>query len=628
MAEQGIGAVAESFGQAFTDEQTHYLQGFVSGAEVARARCGLPALADALAGLGLALGAGTGGAPAQAPKAPGSTEEQPLLANPDTIHHLAQNRFLAEGKTLSAEEQAKRRKHPLDMWNEIEQHAAEGRFPKGIDVFAFKFRGLFYVAPAQDAFMCRLRFPGGILSSYQLRQVANIAAEFGGGYADVTTRANLQIREIGPQNTVAVLNTLQDCGIVNRGAGADNIRNITGSPTAGIDPQELIDTRPLTRQMHHYILNHRELYGLPRKFNIAFDGGGKISALEETNDIGFAAVRVPEGKAVPAGVYFRMQLGGITGHGDFARDAGVLLKPEECVPMAAAVVRVFVDHGDRTDRKKARLKYVLDRLGLEQYMEETRQHLSFEPLRLALEECEPRPPVSKHGHIGFHRQRQEGLFYVGVVLPVGRLRVDQLQGLASIAERYGSGTIRLTVWQNVLISDIPEEQIFAVQAEIESLGLHWMASSLRGGLVACTGNAGCKFSATDTKRHALEIAGLLDGRLDLDQPLNVHLTGCAHSCAQHYIGDIGLLGTKVEVGDDMVEGYHIFVGGGYGEHQELGREIYRNVIAAEVPAVAESMLSVYLEHRRSAAESFVEWTKRYSTEQLKQLFEEQLVAVV
>src|SRR5262249_42191146 len=204
-----------------------------------------------------------------------------------------------------------------------------------------KFHGLFYVAPAQNAFMCRLRIPNGILNAYQLRGLADLAERCGGGYADVTTRANLQIREIAPKNAPALLTGLQELGLTARGSGADNIRNITGSPTAGIDPQELIDTRPFARAMHHHILNHRELYGLPRKFNIAFDGGGMIAVLEDTNDIGFAAVTVREGFGHAAGVYFRLQLGGITGHGDFARETGVIVAPDECIAVATALVRVF-----------------------------------------------------------------------------------------------------------------------------------------------------------------------------------------------------------------------------------------------------------------------------------------------
>ena len=222
-------------------------------------------------------------------------------------------------------------------------------------MFLFKFQGLFYVAPAQDAFMCRLRFAGGVVSSHQMKGLADLADRYAGGYADVTTRANLQLREIGPKNTVDLLLGLHDLGIINRGAGSDNIRNITASPTSGFDPQELYDVQPLARELHHHILNHRELYGLPRKFNIAFDSGSAISVLEDTNDIGFAATKLnAHGAAVglPEGIYFRLQLGGITGHQQFARDTGVLLKPAECTPVAVAIVKAFIEHGDRTDRKK------------------------------------------------------------------------------------------------------------------------------------------------------------------------------------------------------------------------------------------------------------------------------------
>ena len=335
----------------FTEEQRQYLQGFVAGADLARSASGLPTFGRTLARNGVL-------------PSPTVTPRPSSPLGPESLQYEAQSRLLAEGKKLCPEEEAKRQKFPLDRWDELAARAANGQYPKGVDVLMTKYFGLFYVAPAQDSYMCRLRFPAGIVTSHQFRGVADIAEQYGGGYTHGTTRANLQIREIRAADSLHVLTSLQDLGIVPRGAGADNIRNITASPTAGIDPDELIDTRPLARELHHYILNHREMYGLPRKFNIGFDGGGRVAVLEETNDIGFAAVRVGEGKPVPAGVYFRMALGGITGHQDFARDAGVLLKPEECVPAAAAVVRVFIANGDRTDRRKARLKYVLDRWGL------------------------------------------------------------------------------------------------------------------------------------------------------------------------------------------------------------------------------------------------------------------------
>jgi ferredoxin-nitrite reductase len=606
----------------FTEEQKQYLQGFAAGSELAQVLAPPAPPNSSRSTFAQTLGL----LPEQLPGGRKLSEE-PVPAGPEAIHFRAQDRIVAGGGKLCPEEQAKRKRFPLDVWDDVRRHASESRPPQATDVLAFKYHGLFWVAPAQDSFMCRLRFAGGIVTSHQLRGVAELADQHGGGYADVTTRANLQIRQIKPADTMKVLEGLHDLGIITRGAGADNIRNITASPTAGIDPNELIDTRPLARELHHFILNHRELYGLPRKFNIAFDGGGLISALEDTNDIGFTAVRVPEGKVghagqpIAPGVYFRLALGGISGHKDFARDTGFLLRPDECIPVAYAVLRLFIEHGDRTDRKKARLKYLLDRWGHEKFVAEMAKLLPFELRRVDPSLCEPRPTTSKSGHIGFHPQKQAGLWYVGVALPVARMRSKQMRGLAAIADRYGSGTIRLTVWQNLLISDVPGDRIHAVKLELQDLGLSWNASHVRGGMVACTGNAGCKYAAADTKRHALAIADYLDARIDLDQPINIHLTGCAHSCAQHFIGDIGLLGTGVERGDDLVEGFHIFVGGGYGARQDIGRQIYASIPAEEAPSLIERMLRGYLEHRRDRAETFGEFVKRLDLERLKDVFE-------
>jgi ferredoxin-nitrite reductase len=461
-----------------------------------------------------------------------------------------------------------------------------------------------------------------------MRGLADLAQDCAGGYVDVTTRANLQFREIGPRQTVPLLMGLNDLGVIHRGSGADNIRNVTASPTAGIDPQELIDTRALAREMHHYILNNREMYGLPRKFNIAFDGGGAISALEDTNDIGFTAVRVGPDKAIPAGVYFRLTLGGITGHKDFARDTGVIVRPEECTPMAAAIVKAFSEHGDRTDRKKARLKYVLDRMGFEKFLEECERHHGAKFTRFPLADCEPRPAIDRHGHIGVHRQKQGGLHYIGVVLPVGRITAAQMRGLAKIADRHGSGTIRLTVWQNLLISDLSADSLDEVKLEIESLGLHYSASHIRAGLVACTGSAGCKYAAANTKKHAMEIAEHVETQLKLDTPINIHLTGCHHSCAQHYIGDIGLIATKVAApsSEEMVEGYHLFVGGGYGQAQRIASELYRDIPATRAPQMVEALLRTYLEHRTSYKESFIEFVLRVELPKLKELLEANALA--
>ena len=569
----------------FTDAQKEYLDGFLRG--VAARQCAPP------------------------PAAAGDAAVAP------DIHRAAQDRFLAAGKKLVPEEEAKRRGHPLDMWDELVAEAAEGRFPKGLDVYRHKFFGLFYVAPAQNAFMCRLRIPNGIMSDHQMRAVADISERHAGGYADVTTRANLQLREIMPPSIVEVLTAIEDAGLNSRGAGADNIRNITGSPTAGIDPQELIDTRPLGRALHHHILNHRELDGLPRKFNIAFDGGGQVSVLVDTNDIGFAVVSVADAPGVADGVYFRLLLGGVTGHGDFARDAGVLLLPADCIAVAVAVLRVYIAHGDRTDRKRARLKYLLEDWGRDRFLAEVERELGRKLPLLPLEACRPRGPVLKHGHVGVHRQRQCGLNYIGVVLPVGRLTTAQLRGLADVARRCGSGTIRLTVWQNLLISDVPDELVGEAEAAIRDLGLDTRASAARGALVACTGNTGCKFSATDTKGQAMRLGDHLDRHIALDQPVNIHLTGCPNSCAQHYVGDIGLLGIKL--GDDRIEAYTVLLGGSAGSERALAREIYPGIAADDLPVCIERMLRGYLANRRDN-ESFHDFAARHSIESLRALF--------
>lgn len=554
----------------FSPEQQNYLKGFMAGVEARR---------------GALAPAGSGGAPADALRA-------------------AQDRTIAEGGRLTPEEQAKREKHPLDRWEELTARAAEGKFPKGIDVFLTKYHGLFYVAPAQDSFMCRLRIPGGVMSAHQLREVADIAEELGGGYADVTTRANLQIREIPAAKGPELVMRLGEIGLLPRGTGADNIRNITASPTAGLDAAELIDTRPTVRALHHHILNSRDLYALPRKFNIALDGGGRVAVLEDTNDIAFTAAMSMDGPL------YRLGLGGITGHRDFARETGVVVAATDVVAVCDAILRVFIAHGDRTDRRKARLKYLLDRWGIEKFLAEVEAQLGRTLARLPPEVLTPPPALLKHGHIGVHAQRQEGLSYIGVVTPLGRLAVGRLRGLAEIATRFGNGEIRLTVWQNLLIPNVSDAALNTALAAIAGLGLATEASAVRGGLVACTGNAGCKFAASNTKGHAAALAEYLEARITLDAPINIHLTGCHHSCAQHYVADIGLLGAKVERGEETVEGYDLHVGGGAGPEQAIGRLIRRGVAADELPPLVLNLLRAWMERRR-AGESFQQFCARH-----------------
>jgi ferredoxin-nitrite reductase len=588
----------------FEPEQKRYLEGLAAGLQIAKVA------------RGVARPANGNGSAAQAPVA----ETEPV--GPDAEHRTAQDRVLKAGGKLSDQEKFKREQHPFDGYERLKQQAAANEPPRPDDNFRWRFFGLFYCAPAQKTYMCRLRIPNGILRHWQFAGVADLAERYAGGYAHVTTRANLQMREVEPKNAVTLIEAIQDLGLCSRGSGADNIRNVTGTPTAGIDPQELIDTRPYAREWHFHILNDRSLYGIPRKFNVGFDGGGVIPVLEDTNDIGFQAVAVKEGFGVEPGVWFRLTLGGITGHRDFGRETGVVVRPGEATKIADAVVRIFIAHGDRTNRTKARLKYVIDRLGMDKVLGLVEEKLSRKLDRVATEALAPRPAIDRAGHIGVHAQKQPDLNWIGVALTVGRMSADQMRGLAAIARDFGDGDLRLTVWQNLLISGVATDRLAAAEAAVEALGLSIKASSIHAGLVACTGNVGCKFAASDTKRHADEIARWCETRVHLDAPVNIHLTGCHHSCAQHYISEIGLLACKVETGEDgdAVEGYHILAGGGFGPDAVLGRELYRDMKAQDAPATVERMLKAYLAHRLGPAESFLSFANRHEVDALKAMF--------
>jgi ferredoxin-nitrite reductase len=574
----------------FTPEQRRYLEGLVAGMSAARSVA-----------------------------AAGPAETVPT--GPDAPQLIAMARAEAAGKKLTDQEKFKRDEHPLDAYPRLKTEASAGNYPKPQDNYRWRWHGLFYVAPNQNSFMCRLRVPNGILNHWQLAGLALLAQTHGRGYAHVTTRANLQIREIPAERAPSLIEAIQDLGLVTRGSGADNVRNVTGTPTAGIDPQELIDTRPYARNWHFHVLNSRTLFGLPRKFNVAFDGAGSVAALEDTNDIGFSAVEVVDGAGVEPGVWFRLLLGGITGHKDFARSTGLYVKPEETTEVADAIVRIFIDHGDRTDRTKARLKYLLDAWGFDKFVAEIETRLSRSLTRIPEDCIKDRPRPDRLAHIGVHRQKQPGENWIGVVLRSGHLSAAQMEGLARIARDLGDGDIRLTVWQNLILSGVSDEKLATALIAIEALGLTTKATPLRAGLVSCTGNTGCKFAASNTKATAEAIADYVEARLALDTPLNIHLTGCHHSCAQHYIGDIGMLAVKIPRGEDSepVEGFSIYVGGGSGPDARLGRELWVNVEAERCPRAIEKLLATYLEYRATPEETFLEFTGRHQIESLKNL---------
>src|SRR6202451_2543431 len=446
----------ETLSVDFTDEQKRYLEGFATGLQISK------------------VGRGLGGA--------GAAKANAEPSGPHAAHVKVQGKVIASGTKLDDPAKFKREQHPFDAYPRLKEQALTNAPPSAADNFRWRYYGLFYVAPAQDSYMCRLRLPNGILTHWQLAGMADLAERLCGPFCHVTTRANLQVREIPPKHAVALIEGIQDLGLCSRGSGADNIRNVTGTPTAGIDPQELLDTREYAREWHYHILNDRSLTGLPRKFNVAFDGAGKIAVLEDTNDIAFAAVDVKDGFGVEPGVWFRLGIGGITGHKDFAKDTGIIVKPADATKVADAIVRVFIDTGDRTNRLKARMKYVIDAIGVEKFMAAVEEKLGQKLVRAPAAAIVPRPAFDRMGHIGVHPQKQTGLNWIGVALPLGKLTGDQMRGLAAIARDLGDGDIRLTVWQNLLISGISDGRLKRAKAAVEKGGLEWRASSIRAGL--------------------------------------------------------------------------------------------------------------------------------------------------
>ena len=561
----------------FTDEQTQYLTGFVAGV-----RQRMSTFSDFF---------NTDAFHAAAAKAPAEQEEETVLI---------------------AEERIKKEEHPLDAYHRIIENARADQAPEKEDIFRFKWNGLFYQSPIDDSYMARLRIPGGKLKSFQLREIAAVANDLTTGYIQITTRANLQIRSIRPKDAPAVLRRIQSVGLHTRGSGADNIRNITCNPTAGVDPAELIDCSPFVDDLAHIIISQREFYDLPRKFNISFDGGGLVSTAEDTNDIGAKAVLLENQVA------FRIGLGGATGHRKFASDLGVVVPPEEIVSVVLAVIRVFIARGNRANRKKARLKHLLETLPIGEFLEAVETSLGRKLRRVPLDVTPLTWPSADtpHSHVGAHPQKQPGLHYLGVSVPVGQLTARQLIRLADLAENYASSDLRLTVWQNIILTGIPDAYLNTVKKAVEKIGLRWTQSNVATGIVACTGSRHCKFAATATKAHAISLMKHLEKKLRIDQPVNIHVTGCPNSCAQHYMGDIGLLGTKTR---DGREAYHLFVGGGFGANQACGRQVFQSMPFEEVRTTIETMLRAWLKHR-DPGESFHTFTSRHDLNALQVMF--------
>lgn len=501
---------------------------------------------------------------------------------------------------------------------DVETNPAEANLDDSSPLPPIEPRGIFYPTPTHDGAMARIRIPAGQLKAPQLQALADLAEDLTTGYAQVTTRANLQLRVIAPDKTDEFLQRLRaTTGLHPSGEGADNPRNLTAPPTAGIEPDELIDVSPYAHRLARHLVEHPSFAQLPAKFNLALDGGGRSNVLDSANDVTARALRVtnvPEG----SGIRFRIGLG----PEPLRHDLGVLVRPGRLVDTLLAVIRVHVERHDRASRLRSRMKHLLKRLPPERYLAEVERHLGRHLFRAPLPkgqthstyEIPPDPPPAPHPHVGVFPHDCGKARYVAAALPVGQITSPQMRGMAHLADEYGNGEIRLTTWQNVLLPHVPETRLFPFLDELEALGLRPKQSRLRSGIVACTGSAHCPYGQADVKRHARELADHLDQRLVLDQPVNVHLTGCPASCAQHYLGDLGLLAAQHP---EHGQTYHLFVGGGFGKDRSLGRRIAEHLPANHLNQAIQNLLQTYLDQRHEN-EPFQTYANRQNTQTLAQ----------
>lgn len=451
-----------------------------------------------------------------------------------------------------------------------------------------KWLGVFFRPVTPGKFMMRLRMPNGIITSEQMRVLAEAVQRYGeDGSADITTRQNIQLRGIRIEDVPDILRRMQSVGLTSIQSGMDNVRNITGSPVAGLDANELFDTRELCNQVQDTITKHGqgnpEFSNLPRKFNIAIAGCRDNSVHAEINDLAF----IPAYKDGTFG--FNILVGGFFSakRCDAAIPLNAWVTPDDVVDASRAVLEVYRDRGLRANRQKARLMWLIDEWGLEKFRAEVEKYLG-RPLQPAADKDEIE--WDKRDHIGVFPQKQPGLNYVGMHVPVGRLYAQDMFDLARLAEVYGSGEIRLTVEQNIIIPNIPDSrlELFLAEPILQSFSIN--PDPLTRALVSCTGAQFCNFALIETKNRALSLIKELDAELSLTRPVRIHWTGCPNSCGQPQVADIGLMGTKTRKNGKTLEGVDIYMGGTVGKDAHLGTCVQKGIPCEDLKPVLRDLL--------------------------------------
>jgi sulfite reductase (ferredoxin) len=483
-------------------------------------------------------------------------------------------------------------------------------------------------------FMVRMRIPNGLLTSHQLRTVANLSANLGNGVADITVRQNIQLHWVRIESVPELIETLQSIGLTTTGACGDVVRNITGCPLVGVHAHEIADVSTVVNTIDKELGGNPEFYNLPRKFKISVTACPDWCSYPEINDISLIATRRPIPQIASNGhksstshsalatseIGFSVRVaGGLSTQPHLAVPLNAFIHWEQTVPVVRAITQVFKDADVlRVSRDKARLKYLFLEYGwtAESFLAAVEAHLGYQ-----LDPAEPLdPPPNVHrDHLGVIPQRQPGLFTVGASVLRGRTNPAQLTVAANLAEKYGDGHVRLTPMQNLLLINIPEAHVATVVHELENASLKIETSAFARGTVACTGSEFCKLALTETKSFARWLAEQLEERFpNYQEQLRLHITGCPNACGQHWIADIGIEGKKIKSNGKMVDAYYFCVGGSVGRIAAIARPVGYRCAATEVPDAIARLLE-YFQLERVQNESLQKFLSRLSSDSIRSI---------
>jgi len=466
-------------------------------------------------------------------------------------------------------------------------------------------------------FMVRIRIPNGIMTSPQLRAIADLSRRYAHGIGDLTVRQNIQLHWVTIEALPQILEGLWQVGLNTTGACGDVVRNVTGCPVAGVDGDEIVDASPLVHEVSHLLAGNPEFYNLPRKFKISIAGCRSWCSYPEINDIGLTAITRLTGQRPEVGFSLRVA-GGLSAEPYLGARLNAFVRSNQVVPVVKGIAELFRDSDVlREHRERARLKFLFLRHGwtAERFQYELEDRIGFK-LDPAVEEQAPEDVY--RDHVGIHAQKQPGLSFVGAVALRGRITAAQMSAAADLAERYASGELRATNMQNLLVVNVPTLKAEMLAEELDQIGLRVGGSSFARGTIACSGTEFCKLAITETKSFSRWLVEELEERLPgFDQHLKLHVTGCPNSCGQHWIADIGIEGKKIRVNDRMVDAYYFCVGGALGLHQATARPVGYRCPASEVPEALERLLGRFLREREDG-ENLRRFFQRHSDTEIRE----------